>query len=100
MFSYYHLPSTIIGNPKHDHLNAAYSFYNIATTVTLVELMKDALLVAKRESMDVFNALEQMKNGEFLEELKFGKGDGNLQYYLYNYCCPTLDPKDVGVVLL
>ena len=64
MFSYYHLPSTIIGNPTHDHLNAAYSFYNIATSVTLVELMNDTLFVAKRESMDVFNALE-MKNGYF-----------------------------------
>ena len=100
MISYYHLHSSIIGNPKHDHLYAAYSFYNVATTVPLVDLMKDALIIAKNEGMDVFNALEQMKNGEFLNELKFGQGDGNLQYYLYNYCCPTLDPKDVGIVLL
>lgn len=29
-----------------------------------------------------------------MEELKFGKGDGNLQYYLYNYCRLTfLEPK-------
>lgn len=100
MISYYHLHSTIIGNAKHDHLYAAYSFYNIATSVKLVDLMKDALCIAKVEGMDVFNALEQMNNGKFLDELKFGKGDGNLQYYLYNYCCPTLDPKDVGIVLL
>lgn len=100
MISYYHLHSTIIGNPKHDHLYAAYSFYNVATSVSLLDLMKDALVIAKGEGMDVFNALHQMKNGEFLDELKFGKGDGNLQYYLYNWCCPTLDPKDVGIVLL
>ena len=100
MISYYHLHSTIIGNPKHDHLYAAYSFYNIATSVSLVDLMRDALCIAKSEGMDVFNALEQMNNGLFLDELKFGKGNGNLQYYLYNYCCPTLDPKDVGIVLL
>ena len=101
LVSFYLLPSTIIGNPKHSHLNAAYSFYNVATSVDLVTLMKDALVLAKHtEGMDVFNALQQMENGEVLSELKFGIGDGNLNYYLYNWCCPTLKPEDVGIVLL
>jgi len=101
LVSFYHLPSTIIGNPKHSHLNAAYSFYNVATSVDLVTLMKDALILAKNEEgMDVFNALSQMDNGEVMSDLKFGIGDGNLNYYLYNWCCPTLKPEDVGIVLL
>ena len=36
---------------------------------------------------------------EFLEKLKFGIGDGNLQYYLYNWKCPKMDPKNIGLVL-
>ena len=48
---------------------------------------------------DVFNALDLMENTEFLEKLKFGIGDGNLQYYLFNWKCPTMDPKKVGLVL-
>ncbi len=100
MISYYHLHSSIQKNPKHSHLRAAYSFYNVATTVDLDELMRDALTLAKNEGMDVFNALEQMKNNEFFDALKFGMGDGNLQYYLYNWCCPMLKAKDVGIVLL
>jgi len=101
LVSFYHLPSTIIGNPKHSHLRAAYSFYNVATSVDLVTLMKDALVLAKYgEGMDVFNALRQMDNGDVLTELKFGIGDGNLNYYLYNWCCPTLKSEDVGIVLL
>ena len=100
MVSYYHLHSTIQQNPKHTSLRAAYSFYNVATSVDLEDLMRDALILAKGEDMDVFNALEQMKNKEFFDALKFGRGDGNLQYYLYNWCCPTMQPKDVGIVLL
>lgn len=34
---------------------------------------------------DVFNALTLHDNPLFLEELKFGAGDGQLHYYLYNY---------------
>ena len=40
-----------------------------------------------------------MENTEFLEKLKFGIGDGNLQYYLYNWRCPNMEPKRVGLVL-
>ena len=48
---------------------------------------------------DVFNALDLMENTEFLEKLKFGIGDGNLQYYLYNWKCPAMNPNKVGLVL-
>lgn len=41
-----------------------------------------------------------MENVTFLQELKFGKGDGNLQYYLYNWKCPSMEPSKVGLVLL
>lgn len=40
-----------------------------------------------------------MENTVFLEKLKFGVGDGNLQYYLYNWKCPEMSPKRVGLVL-
>jgi glycylpeptide N-tetradecanoyltransferase len=36
-----------------------------------------------------------------LKELKFGIGDGHLQYYLYNYSLvKELKPEEVGLVLL
>ncbi|KAL7548395.1 hypothetical protein ACHAWF_016835 [Thalassiosira exigua] len=98
--SYYHLHSSVLGNPKHTTLHAAYSFYNVARTVDLTELMRDCLILAKGEGHDVFNALNLMENDRFLDELKFGMGDGNLQYYVYNWFCPTLEHDDVGIVLL
>lgn len=38
-----------------------------------------------QEKFDVFNALTLLDNPYFLEEQKFGAGDGQLHYYLYNY---------------
>jgi glycylpeptide N-tetradecanoyltransferase len=32
--------------------------------------------------------------------LQFGQGDGQLQYYLYNWQCPSTKPDGVGLVLL
>mmetsp|Transcript_130784 Transcript_130784/g.378364 ORF Transcript_130784/g.378364 Transcript_130784/m.378364 type:complete len:451 (+) Transcript_130784:62-1414(+) len=98
--SFYSLPSTILGNDKYNLLKAAYSYWNVATTVPLHELMYDALILAKQHDFDVFNALNVMENDSFLKELKFGIGDGYLQYYLYNWKCPKIAPSGIGLVLL
>ena len=54
------------------------------------------LLFFQKAGFDVFNALDLMENKDFLEKLKFGIGDGNLQYYLYNWKCPPMQPEQVG----
>ena len=51
----------------------------------LNELINDALILAKKFRFDVFNALTLMDNSLFLENQKFGAGDGQLHFYLYNY---------------
>lgn len=48
----------------------------------------------------MFNALDLMENKTFLEKLKFGIGDGNLQYYLYNWRCPGTDSEKVSGTLV
>ena len=52
-----------------------------------------------QRGFDVFNALDLMENKEFLEKLKFGIGDGNLQYYLYNWKCPFMEPEKVSYMI-
>jgi glycylpeptide N-tetradecanoyltransferase len=98
MVSFYHLPSTILGTDE--TLYAAYSYYNVATSTDLTSLMRDALILANKTGSDVLNALNLMENKVFLEDLKFGKGDGNLQYYVYNWSCASMKSEDVGLVLL
>ncbi|CAD7924814.1 unnamed protein product [Amoebophrya sp. A120] len=100
VFSFYNLPSSVLGHEKHKTLNAAYSYLNVATTCTWPQLMTEALIQARLNDFDVFNALDVMDNSEFLTELKFGRGDGYLQYYLFNYRMPKLKSEEVGLVLL
>ncbi|KAL1900437.1 glycylpeptide N-tetradecanoyltransferase [Ceratocystis pirilliformis] len=96
-FSFYCLESSVINNPKHKAIRAAYLSY-YATDVALTTpvdkdtlskrlnlLMNDALILAKKHNFDVFNALSLMDNGLFLSQQKYGPGDGQLHYYLFNY---------------
>lgn len=48
LLSFYCLPSTVVNHPVHKQIKAAYSFYNVATTVPLAQLMNDALIMAKK----------------------------------------------------
>ncbi|KAL2006972.1 hypothetical protein VTN00DRAFT_8410 [Thermoascus crustaceus] len=93
--SFYSLESTVIQNPKHNNVRAAYLYY-YATEAAFAEnekglkerllmLINDALILAKKAHFDVFNALTLHDNPLFLEQLKFGAGDGQLHYYLFNY---------------
>ena len=45
--SFYTLPSTVMHHPVHKTLKAAYAFYNVSTRTPWIDLMQDALVVAK-----------------------------------------------------
>jgi len=98
--SFYTLPSSVIGNPLHSSLKVAYAYYNVAASVSMEALMKDALILATQSKHDVFNALDLMDNAKVFQDLKFGKGDGELHYYLYNWKVPHMSSDSNGLVLL
>ncbi|KAL1961025.1 hypothetical protein VTO42DRAFT_4913 [Malbranchea cinnamomea] len=93
--SFYSIDSSVIHNEKHSNIRAAYLYYygtevaftgtQKALTERLRSLVGDALVLAKQAKFDVFNALTLLDNPLFLEHLKFGPGDGQLHYYLFNY---------------
>ena len=97
--SFFTIFHTVNNHPNHSFIKVAYSFYNVSTATLLVDLMADVLVLAKRENFDVFNALDLMGNNGFFRELKFGKGDGALNYYLSDWRCPKMNPSKMGLVL-
>ncbi|KAH6918482.1 N-myristoyl transferase [Coprinopsis sp. MPI-PUGE-AT-0042] len=122
-FSFYSLPSTIINNPKHALLEAGYLYYYATDTAfqddaenngklnqRLANLIGDALVIADQAAFDVFNALTLMDNVPVLKDLKFGAGDGFLNFYLYNWRTAKMAGmsaegdvpagKGIGVVML
>jgi glycylpeptide N-tetradecanoyltransferase len=46
---------------------ACYSFYNFANTVKFEELIRNALILAKKENFDVYNCLDIMENASIFE---------------------------------
>ncbi|KAJ2793584.1 glycylpeptide N-tetradecanoyltransferase [Coemansia helicoidea] len=66
----------------------------------LTPLIADALVLARDAGFDVVNCLDMMDNAMFIDALRFGRGDGHLRYYLYNYMARKIDSEKVGLVML
>ena len=98
--SFYSLPSSVLQHEKHKKLFACYAFFNIATSVSFKELMKNALILAKNENFDVYNCLNIMENQTIFKDLLFGQGDGSLKYYFYNFVAPDTNPDELALVLM
>ncbi|CAJ1011131.1 Myristoyl-CoA:protein N-myristoyltransferase, N-terminal domain [Leishmania naiffi] len=99
-FSFYRIPSTVIGNSTYNMLNAAYVHYYAATSMPLHQLILDLLIVAHSRGFDVCNMVEILDNRSLIEPLKFGAGDGYLRYYFYNWSYPKIKPSQVALVML
>ncbi len=81
-------------------LQAAYQNWTVATSVSLAELMNEALIVAKSLEFDVFNCLDIMNNKDFIDHCKFGPGNGYLQYYAFNWAAAAIPSEKIGLILL
>ncbi|KAJ5096866.1 Glycylpeptide N-tetradecanoyltransferase [Penicillium angulare] len=116
--SFYAIESAALSHSQHNVIRTAYLYYYASTESTqnlqqrLQGLINDALISAKKAQFDVFNALRLQDNDLFLEKLRFGRGDGQLNYYLFNYrvnpvanenhsdCLDSQRPGGMGVIML
>ncbi|KAL4795259.1 acyl-CoA N-acyltransferase [Aspergillus venezuelensis] len=109
MFSFFTIESTCLQDGKPvDTIKAAYLYYyatvsafsgvNESLDERLSELIGNALVVANKTEHDVFNALTLQDNTLFIERLKFCPGDGELNYYLFNYRATPI-PGDIRQLL-
>lgn len=96
--SFVEIDSSII--KKNDMLRTAMLFYFAANNLTIKELINEAIIYAKINGFDVFNALDIMGTKDILEELKFDLGTGTLVYNFYNYKVKDINVNNIGTMLL
>ena len=58
------------------------------------------MIICRNLGCDVFNMLNVMDNEHLFEPLKFDQGDAAMNYHIYNWICPSILPRDVGLVLI
>ncbi|CAL8109796.1 unnamed protein product [Orchesella dallaii] len=102
LISYYVVYLKKLGTTKsqiHNEIQCAHALVNVATSMSLIDLMKVAIVHAKDDGCDVYNLLNIMDNQGIVRDMDFVEGTGTLAYFLYNWRCPKMRPDQVGLVL-
>ena len=94
-FSFFCVSSTVLTPCKYTEIRSAHLYYHNEIS----NIMKDVLIIAKREGFDVFTTLDIMDNEKFLKENKFASSEVDLKYYLYNWRCREVAKDKLGVIL-
>lgn len=93
-----HQSKVLKNNKKYNYIQRASLYYYTCISETQYRLIKDLLILAKQNNVDVFDATDIMENWCVLRELGFEEGTGLSHYYLYNWKIKPL--KNIQVAFL
>jgi len=86
--------------------NWCYIYFNFATTMTSLELLKHSIILAKENGMDAFICNNIMDYEDSCRKLNFhcnyedSNSYGSLKYYFNNFICPETEGKDLSLILI
>lgn len=100
MISYYRMTSRVINKDGHSDINTAYMNYYTGNQETAYRIVKDMMIVARDNGIDLLYTLDNLENNFLLKELNFEEGyKTHLHYYIYNWKSPTQPAHCVGLTM-
>lgn len=98
--SYYIMKYKVLKRTKgYEYINKGYLYYYTSMNETPYRLIKDMLVVANNNNIDVFNALELMENDVILRDLNFDQGS-SMHYYFYNWRCRQFNNSQICKIII
>ena len=107
MFSIYNIPSKLLFDNKHSHINFSnlYYYYYNKNYISVNHIIKEAVILSKKYDYDVLTFLNNMDNkyiNPSFVHYTTQKEDNNydcLYYYLYNYILNDIKSEELGLLL-
>ena len=95
MISYFKLKRVTKDNK---FINEGYLYYYTSTIETSFLLIKDMMISAKREGIDLITGSDIMENSRPFANLNFVKVSKKLNYYLLNWRCNSFKKTQIGKI--
>jgi len=99
-FSFFPLNIKYKDPKKYEKINRyiLYHYFNLKNDIN--ELIENLLYIIKNKGGDYVSCLEQYDNKKFFNNLEFKRATTYLNFFLYNWICPAIEKKDLGVILI
>ena len=105
--SFYSIQRTILNNQnnnssnsKYKKINFAYELINCNTSISMKELLRSAVILAKQNNFDAYHCINYKENADNFKELLFMEKIGKMKYYLYNFVYPETILDDVSLMFM
>ena len=103
--SFYSIQRTVLNNQnkkdsKYKKINFAYELINYNSSISMKELLRCAIILAKKNNFDAFYCVDYKENGENFKELLFMEKIGKMKYYFYNFVYPETNIDDVSLMFI
>ena len=105
--SFYGIQRTILNNmnnnnisAKNKKLNFAFSLINCNNTISMKELLRSAIILAKQNNFDAYHCIDYKENSENFKELLFTEKIGKMKYYFYNFVYPDSPIDEVSFLFM
>ena len=100
-FSFYGLSRTILNNnSKYKKINLAYSLIIFNSSISMKEIMKTAIILAKKNNFDAFHCIDIQEYSQNFKELLFIEKVGKIKYYFYNFVCPDTPIDNIFMIFI
>ena len=103
--SFYSIQRTVLNNQnkkdsKYKKINFAYELINYNSSISMKELLRCAIILAKKNNFDAYYCVDYKENGENFKELLFMEKIGKMKYYFYNFVYPETNIDDVSLMFM
>ena len=105
--SFYSIQRTILNNQnnntsnsKYKKINFAYELINCNTSISMKELLRSAIILAKQNNFDAYHCINYKENADNFKELLFMEKIGKMKYYLYNFVYPETILDEVSLMFM
>lgn len=94
--SYYVITKEVVGHDT--YIKTGFLYYYSSTVETVLKLIKNVLICARNNNIDLFHAFNIMENPSVIHDLMFEQSQLNYHYYLYNWKMKPLDVNQIGKI--
>ena len=105
--SFYSIQRTILNNQnnsessnKYKKINFAYELINYNSSISMKELLRSAVILAKQNNFDAYHCIDYKENAENFKELLFTEKIGKMKHHLYNFVYPESPLDDVSLMFM
>ena len=105
--SFYTIQRTILNNQnnnssnsKYKKINFAYELINCNNSISMKELLRSAVILAKQNNFDAYHCINYKENADNFKELLFMEKIGKMKYHLYNFVYPETNIDDVSLMFI